>query len=517
MLCAAALTSACAEDASTSAPPVGAPTDNQQNPATPGNPDPSNPDPSNPDAPPATGDSGVVDPGNPDTPAPVIDEEPVDMGACSVMSNPVTAMGVAGDTMTFEQRTISEQGGAAFLHPEDLDGDGFPEFMLTSLTESGFGLRFPPIQYGGAYILKRDGGAPQGDLGSWSTEAAFTSSAQIDWPNESTYFDVDNDGVRDWVIGAGFIPVPNGKIVWMKGQEQGGKVTFGEPNEIAAVPNDADYYYHVAAPVDMDGDGDVDFVTTSHKGVVGDTTSRLEWYENDGLSGTASFKYHLIAETTGGALIELHDIDGDGDKDIFVPQFFHSESLVWFENSQGNGSAWDKHVVDDSTGRGFIVKLVDMNGDGRKDVVYGNHNHQLASDPDDQVMGLYWWEIPAADEVRGLSDWMDYKHVIYEGFNVPTDTPDQSSAPGMINVGDIDRDGDLDITVSGDGDPGLYVLQQQADGFELLMLDTGHENSGSQVIVDLDGDCDLDILWAVYGPASMTGTPTSKVFAFLQQ
>jgi hypothetical protein len=190
---------------------------------------------------------------------------------------------------------------------------------------------------------------------------------------------------------------------------------------------------------------------------------------------------------------------------------------VWFEQTGEDGSTWEKHLIDDTTGRGFLVKIADMNGDGKVDMLYGNHNNELASPPND-TMGIYWFELPPASEVAGLADWGAYMHTVFEGFKVDGDNnADSGGAPGMLNVGDLDGDCDLDVTASGDGDLGLYAFIQQAGGtFEPLTLfaDPSNANSGEQHIADLDGDGDQDVIWAVYGPTGLT--QNSHIYAFLQ-
>ena len=417
------------------------------------------------------------------------------------------------EEFTFEKVTISDQKGAAWLKPVDLDGDGFDEYLVTCLSE-GLGFSFPPVGPGGAYILKRDGGLPtDGTLGTWSTRTQFSRWANIGWPNISQLFDIDNDGIEDWVIGAGFIPKPEGRIVWMKGELNDGALSFGEPQDLD-VPEAG--WYHEAIPVDLDSDGDTDFVTTNNAtSIDGPGGSILEWFENDGIEGVASFTRHFIAER-GGTVIVAYDVDNDGDEDLILPQFFEGDALIWMEQTGVAGSAWAEHRIDNTTGKGFMVELADMNGDGQLDLLYGNHNHQDAEELSERVMGLYWWEFPPAGEVAGLSDWSDYQHTVYEGFEVDKDDPVKYGAPGVFSTGDIDGDGDLDVTVSGDGDLGLYLLvQQDPDTFDKVLVDYGVPNSGSQFMTDLDGDGDQDIIWALYGEAGGL-FPKSEVNAYLR-
>ncbi|MAA79294.1 MAG: hypothetical protein CL916_08540, partial [Deltaproteobacteria bacterium] len=167
------------------------------------------------------------------------------------------------------------------------------------------------IGAGSAYIVSRDGGAPDGILGTWSADVVFDRTSEVDWPNDSTLFDVNNDGVLDWVIGTGFIPLPNGGITWIPGvEEANGNLSFDIP-DIIHIPRE-DYFYHKAYPLDMDGDGDTDFVTSSYKNpdtdwfgnVTEPGVAVLEWFENDGIARQASFTHHFISEN-GGVMVAV--------------------------------------------------------------------------------------------------------------------------------------------------------------------------------------------------------------------
>lgn len=135
-----------------------------------------------------------------------------------------------------------------------------------------------------------------------------------------------------------FFLKPNGGITWMPGVESSaGELSFEIP-DIIPVPRE-DYFYHKAYPIDMDGDGDMDFVTSSYKNPVKDWFGNvtepgiavLEWFENDGIAGEASFTHHFISEN-GGTFVKAHDVDEDGDLDLVMPQYFGGASLVWLEN-----------------------------------------------------------------------------------------------------------------------------------------------------------------------------------------
>ena len=104
--------------------------------------------------------------------------------------------------MTFDKIELFDMPGTAWVHPADLNGDGFDEYLITSMSE-GVGDWPTFIGAGAAYVVSRDGGMPNGTLGTWTADMIFDRTSEIDWPNDPNLFDVNNDGVPDWVIGTG--------------------------------------------------------------------------------------------------------------------------------------------------------------------------------------------------------------------------------------------------------------------------------------------------------------------------
>ena len=449
----------------------------------------------------STGDEGSSTDDEPSTEPGTEEDDPAD--------EPAPAEGF----ITFTREVVSTKRGASWMTPIDINSDGYDEYLLTSMTEGITLGAIPPIGPGGAYIMSRSDSTASAGAGTWELTEAFDYWDGIIWPNKSTVFDINNDGIDDWVIGCGFLARPVGNLLWMAGEMNDGVLGFGAP-QYMEIP-DSSRWYHEALPVDMDGDGDMDFVTTNQNTTVFEEgTGLVEWYENNGVPGEVSLTRHEIAEG-GGALLTLFDVDEDGDQDILLPQFWEGASLVWLENT-GLETPWVRHTINDNTGRGFGVEVADMNGDGRPDIVYGNHNHQLSTEPDEQIMGIYWWEIPAPSEVHDLADWGATMHVVYEGFNIDAPDADREGAPGVVHTGDINGDGRMDVSASGDGDDGVYVFIQQADGtFLENKIDSGLTMAGDHVMTDIDGDGDMDFLWAIFGETGILGAE-STLYAYLQ-
>jgi hypothetical protein len=120
--------------------------------------------------------------------------------------------------------------------------------------------------------------------------------------------DLDGDGHLDFAASRG-----HGQgVLWFRGPE------FGrvEIDPVIEKP-------HCLIIDDLDRDGDPDIAT-----VGSEPDGKAVWYEND---GKASFKRHDIAAGQGSYDLRTVDMDGDGDSDLLVAGH-NSNNIVWFEN-----------------------------------------------------------------------------------------------------------------------------------------------------------------------------------------
>lgn len=134
--------------------------------------------------------------------------------------------------------------------------------------------------------------------------------------------------------------------------------------------------------VDVDGDGDTDVLLNHGDSVQIPPFPRpyhgVSWLENE---GRFPFTYHRVAHMPGAHTCQSADLDGDGDLDIvssaFIPAFNPRwetanwlESLVWFE--QTSPGQFRRYVIENGIPFHPCADASDYDGDGDVDVVFGN-------------------------------------------------------------------------------------------------------------------------------------------------
>jgi FG-GAP-like repeat len=288
--------------------------------------------------------------------------------------------------------------------------------------------------------------------------------------------DVDGDGYVD-IVSSGW---HSSKIWWSRNPGRAGgmweehAVDQGHPVEFAFL-------------VDLDNDGKAREVVPQW----GDPNAPLTWYEPSG----GALQRHVVSPKSYGHGIGVGDVNRDGRNDIVTPRGWleappdprssewkmhpefdlgttsfifvidlnedglpdlltanaHDYGIFWME--QRPEHTWVKHVIDESWSQAHALTLVDLNGDGRKELLTGKRfmAHDGHDPGEHDPLGLYWYEYHKSDDGKTVV-WS--RHIIDYG--------SQAGGGMQIPVADLDGDGDLDFAVGGKS--GLFLFENLTKG-----------------------------------------------------
>ena len=147
---------------------------------------------------------------------------------------------------------------------------------------------------------------------------------------------------------------------------------------------------------DLDGDGDLDVLYSNGDTMDSDLLQPyhgIQWLENDGAAG---FAHHRLTDMPGAFRAVSGDLDGDGDPDIIASAIFNwSDSadlgtLVWLE--QIAPGEFRRHDLDIGfEGHNMALEIVDLDRDGRKDIVVGHGYAEPSPMSEDASWLTVWW------------------------------------------------------------------------------------------------------------------------------
>jgi hypothetical protein len=188
---------------------------------------------------------------------------------------------------------------------------------------------------------------------------------------------------------------------------------------------------------DVNGDGRIDILTPRG------------WWEAPADRARDRWTWHsdFKLEVTPGVPIRTLDVNGDGKADIVYGNAI-GYGLWWLEqgvDDQGK-PAWTPHAIDESFSQAYRVELADINRDGRTDLIAGKRwrAHQGRDEGACEPTCLFWFEHEGKGEA-----WT--RHIIdYNG---------GSGCGTGLQVVDIDGDRRPDVVAPGRG--GLYLYLNQ--------------------------------------------------------
>ena len=329
----------------------------------------------------------------------------------------------------------------------DLDGDGDMDAIAVYASSSRI-----------SWFENLDG---QGNFGLEKEIALSTASSGI-----LDVADIDGDGDMDIISGKAL----GDNVVWYENED--GLGNFGDKQ---IVTTDAADVTSVFA-ADIDGDNDIDLLSTSN----GD--SKIAWYEN--LNGQGNFGTQQIITNNADdpRFVTTEDLDGDGDMDI-LSGYYDGDMLVWFENTNGQGSFSAQQIISDETNGITSATAADVDNDGDMDVI---STSTIGWD-------VAWYENQDGQGSFGAKQLID----------------DNARQVNKVFVVDLDNDSNVDIITSAQWQPGVawYKNLDGLGSFEAVRpITTDAKEAQAVASTDLDGDGDLDVV-----SASLAGnTPDDK-------
>ena len=197
-------------------------------------------------------------------------------------------------------RIVSESDAnpGAIASPADLDGDGDPDLLTTTVPTSGIGWHE--------------------NLGGGLFSAVRLIARDLQFTASLAAADIDGDGDPDIVHGSGW----DNTVAWFENRSGGS--FYGR----RIVATDIEHISSVTS-ADLDADGDMDIVVVSYD------DDRVAWFENldrGRFSGT-----RVVTMAADGATAAVAaDLDNDGDADILSASA-RDNTVAWYENLGSTG------------------------------------------------------------------------------------------------------------------------------------------------------------------------------------
>lgn len=329
-----------------------------------------------------------------------------------------------------------------------------------------------------------------------SAQLEFTEHTiddELDGAHSVEVCDIDGDGDLDLLTTA----FEADEIAWW---ENDGWGSF-TPHTITDDFNETRH----AVAADLDDDGDIDIIGVATGG------DELAWWEND---GEQEFEHHTIRENfTGACFISLFDMDDDGDLDI-VAVAYESGELAWWENDGDAGFTYHRIATGLSTPVGCHAE--DLTGNGYGDIFVAYFDDDAAAiwiqvQPNMFFENVFPDELPGACAVYicdlDQDDDMDLIGCMLTGNAIgwAENTGDMQfvsrvihdhiSGPRALDIVDLDQDGDLDlVAAAANGDMIVWYENDGEQDFEFDVIQEEFDEANYVASGDFDGDGDIDIV-----------------------
>ena len=296
----------------------------------------------------------------------------------------------------------------------DIDGDGIPEVAF----QSGFAMQ--AANSPGFNWIARSGGNP---TQQWKAEKidTFPTSHHVAW------LDLDGDGRKE-LLNA---PLIGEKSLAPTYDQDKASVFWYSTSDWKrhVVTTDIPGIIHRVRPVKWDNDGREQFLVASFEGVA--------LYRPSGKGDVMKFEKTLLSHGHEEKAPRLGASDvgvgkNDGKRFFASVEPWHGNEVVVYTQ---HGSEWTRRVIFDKVASGHEIAVVDLNGDGRDDIVANDNSQPSQRNPNAPAGGVHVFYAPA-DPATGA--W-EYERV--------EDKVAMNSCVGA----DINGDGRMDLVCTGAG------------------------------------------------------------------